>query len=395
MLPLLYYDQILIDSHEIDDILDHGDRSSFHEKTAHMLDLLLRNPTEQILYKKNKIPPRGQGIEIETKANNITQLLINETAGYSSHQPTLIKPVELKLALVIAYKEWIRYNRQKSYLLTDNEPLGILLKKDQIPKSITNLLKIRQTPTNDIINLLEKDIQLKKVLKELVRNALLIMDLEKDTTIRVYDYLIEEFLPTIELIERIRVFRDMPDASHKILNFSLLTEFYNFKLNKIKTKPRIRLNAAEAFIRILSERKRLSSLRHKMSEFESLINERDPKPTNIMKDLYALIKDINKKVNRIDTIGTWTMWGTGAIIFTEMVTSLSPVSIFILKTLLLNPVTVKITKEFLKDYYVALSGLNPKTSSYISIIKDQIGIRSHSELKGIYNVRPNIFKFWI
>jgi len=317
------------------------------------------------------------------------------TNHYSLGHSSLIKAGELKKALKTAYQHWIRYNRLKASILQKDEPLHNLLTKEQIPKSLENIQKIEKTNANGIPNLLKKNNQLRTVLQELVRNSLLIMDLAKDSTKRVYDGLIDEFLPTIELVERVRVFQDLPEATPEALNFSLLTELYIFRLRKIQSSSAERLNVTEAFKRALKERKRLSGLRLKIAEFDALISERDLKPDQALKNTFALIKDINSRVKRIDAVGTWAMWGTGAYLLGEILSTLSPSVRLLLETVLLNPLTVKATKEFVQNYYITLSGLSPKSSSRISIIRDYIAIYSYSQLGKIYKVRPNIFKFWV
>ncbi len=394
--PLLYYDQIEIDPNAIKDILDQGNRSSFHERTACMLNLILNNPNEKILYVNNSLPPRGQTKELKQESQKIANWLIREANNCSLRYPSLIKDSELKKALRTAYRYWIRYNNMKVSILQKDEPLQVLLIKEQIPQSLASLKKIEKTDAKKIPELLESDNQLRIVLQELIRNALLIMDLGKNSTKRVYDGLVDEFLPTIELVERVRIFHELPKATSKMFNFSLLTELYRFELNKIKSYPNNkRLNATEALKRAFQERARLKSLRLKIAEFDTLIAERNLKPDRAMKDLFALIKDINSTIKRIDSIGTWAMWGTGAYLLVEVLSSLSPSAQLLLKSVLLNPLTVKATKEFMQNYYISLSGLSPKSSSYISIIRDYIAIHPSSESGQIYKSRPNIFKFWV
>lgn len=393
--PVLYYDRIDIDPKGIEDILKHGDRSSYHERAARMIELILNNSDEEILRKNNHLPARGQTRQLKQKSQEITDRLIREANNYSMRQLSLIKPGELKKALRTAYRHWIRHNRLKIGVLQKDEPLHDLLIKVQVPQSLASLEKIEETHVGRIPQLLEKDNQLKRVLRELVRNALLIMDLGKDSTKRVYDGLFDEFLPTIELVERIRVFRDLPHTTPEPLNFSLLMELYSFRLSKVRASSMERINVTEAFRRAFKERKRLRDFRLKIAEFDALIIERNLKPDQALKSMFTLIKDINRTVKHIDTMGTWAMWGTGAYLLGEMVSSLSASAHLLLKTILLNPLTVKATKEFVQNYYMALSGLNPKSSSYISIIRDHVAARPYSRLGRIYKVRPNVFEFWV
>jgi hypothetical protein len=374
---VLYYDRIEIDPKGIEDVLNQSDLSSFHERAARMLELILNNPDEKILHKNNQLPTRGRTRELTEKSQEITHRLIREASNYSLRHPSLIKPGELKKALKTAYRQWIRYNRLKASILRKDEPLYNLLIREKIPQSLATLQKIDETHANRIPELLDKDNQLKTVLQELVRNALLIMDLAKDSTKRVYDSLVDEFLPIIELVERVRISRELREATPEVLNFSPLAELYSFRLSKIKSSSIERLNVIEAFKRALKERKRLSDLRLKIAEFDLLINERDLKPDQALKSVFALIKDINSTVKRIDAVGTWAMWGVNAYVLGEILSSLSPSVHLLLKTILLNPLTVKATKEFVQNYYIALSGLSPKSSSYISIIRDHIAVQPY------------------
>jgi len=392
--PVLFYDRIEIDPKEIKDVLDQGGRSSYDERAARMLELILRNPEEKILYENNKLPPRGQTKALNQQSQRIASLIIQEAAQYSPKNPSLAKPGELKKALRDAYRYWIRFNRLKAGILQKGESLHDLLIKDQIPQSLESLQKIEKTHARKIPGLLEEDKQLSTVLQELVRNALLITDLGKESIKRVYDGLIDEFLPTIELVERVRVFRDLPEKTREALNINLLTELYNFRLRKIKSRSKERLDLTEAFYRALKERKKLQALRLRITEFDTLIFERDLKPDQALKTVFTLVKDINKTVKRIDSIGTWAMWGTGAYLLGEIMSSLSPSAQLLLKSAMLNPLTVKATKEFVKNYYTALSGLSPKSSSYISIIRDYVAVQPYSQT-GIYKGKPNVFKFWV
>jgi hypothetical protein len=400
--PVLFYDRIEIDPKGIEDVLNQGDLSSFHERAARTLELILKNSDEKILYENNQLPQRGKTEELKEKSEEITDRLISEASNYSlEDHPTLIKPDELKEALKTAYQQWISYNQLKASILQKNEPLSNLLGK-KIQQSEATLKKINETPANRIPELLDKDNQLKTVLRELVRNALLIMDLAKDSTKRVYDSLVDEFLPTIELVERVRIFRELPEATHEELNFILLTQLYNFSLSKIKSSSIERPDVIEAFMRALKERKRLSDLRSKIAEFDVLINvlvnEQNLKPDQALRSISALIKDINITIKRIDAAGTWAVWGVGTYVLGEILSSSSPIVRLLLQTILLNPLTVETIKKFVQNYYIALSGLSPKSSSYISIIKDHIAFQLYSHERHerkIYNVRPNIFEFWV
>lgn len=393
--PLLFYDRIEIDPNEIEDVLNQGDRSSFHERTARMLELILNNPEEEILYRNNQLPPRGQSMKLNQRAQTITDRLIHEASDYSLSHSSLVKASELKKALRVAYRCWIRYNRVKLSILQKDEPLYNILKKDQIPQSLVSLQKIEETHAKRIPELLDRDNQLRIVLQELVRNALLIMDLGKDSSTRVYDGLVDQFLPTIELVERLRVFHELPEKTSQILNFSLLTELYSVRLSKIRSNSLEKSNVTMGFNRALRERKRLSALRIKIAEFDAFIDGLDLKPDRALKAIFVLVKDLNTTLKHIDAVGTWAMWGTGAYLLGEILSSLSPRAKLILKTVLLNPITVKATKEFIQNYYITLSGLSLKSSSCISIIRDYTAIQQCSKLERIYKVRPNVFKFWV
>jgi len=397
--PLLFYDTIRVCSADLDAVLQEGSQSSFHDRVAMTLDALLNSEEHSIIVQDKQLPAFGRSPELYDEAKRLAAEIISYSGEYTPSRPTLISPAHLKKSMRVAYTTWIEYNMQKFNSLHKTESFANVLRTSQIPQSQNNLRRIIHTPPNRFPDLLEKDLSLRKVFEELVRNAILITSLAKDPHSRAYDTLIEEFVPTIELVERVKVFCELPDYQQESQDFTLLSKFYDFRIKKVTRTSKEIPNAIEAVRLALKGRHQFSVLRKKIAELDTVIQQRSSDSAPFFEEIASMISDINRALRRIDEVGGWGIWlsaASSAYFFAEMIASSSPELHLLLKSLVFNPYTTKRVKEALQNFTLVRGGLKPNWSGRISLIRDFATPRLSASLASLYQKIPvQAFKFWV
>jgi hypothetical protein len=243
--PVLYFDRVRVSKEDLDSVIQQADNSAYHHSVAQVLGRLLAETGHELIVSDHGLPPRGRDPAIEARARVLTTEMIEAAESWSPTRPTLVRPGELKIAMTAAYRRWLEYNRAKARLLPSQDPLRTEIVGHQIPVSTQNLDCVSRTHARLLPELLGRNTSLRVVLENLVRNAILLTTMADGPDERAYDTLAAEFLPTVNLVERLRLFGSGRPRLAESARSDLLFRVHNINLARIASTASGRFESPE------------------------------------------------------------------------------------------------------------------------------------------------------
>jgi hypothetical protein len=392
--PFLYFEKVRASSADLQSVLEQEGKSAYHDAAAQVLAALQRHTGKDILSSDSSLPSRGRSREILDQARQTSKELVLHAARWSPSTPTLARPSELKTVMVNAYREWIRYNRKKAALLPHGDPLREELATKQIPRWSSILQRLTATTPRCIPELLENDQDLFQVLADVVRNAILLTSIAEKRHEKTFDSLAREFLPAVELVERIRIFGNAA-LSDGPARFDLLVRLHELRVQNIARNTTNLIQKPDSIvIQALRERDRFSVLRKRLAELDEIITSMKAPEEQWLKEAISLAKETHKEVSRIDRLGNAFMWLSGAYVLSEWLTGVDPLISKVIKSVLVNPITSKAIRDTFIDIHLAHKKFGPGATSAMAAVRDYIAVRPIIEAQSNRR-RAATYEFWV
>ncbi len=396
--PILYYDRVRVSTADLESIHEQEGKSYYNLTVSRILTALERYAEEEVVIRDNRLPARGRSIRIQEDAKSIADRLLQYAAEWSPKSLALVRPSELKRVMMSAYSEWIAYNKSKASVMPETDPLKKELLERQIPRSQQSLRRIQTTAVNKIVDLLNQDVDLYTVFVNIIRNAYLICTIPNfHKRERLYDVLVEEFLPAVRLVQRYLVFVELPERINEIIGFDTLIRMYDFRMKRISaTASGTHSSPENIVVCAFKERKRFSTLRKRLAELDSLIrDEGSDIDESWIGEIISIARELHRTMQQIDKAGTAFMWTSGAYFLQELLSTLDPVLGRLLKSLIVNPLTTKLAKEGMKNLYLATKGIKAGASPAIAAVRDYVGYKHVAVDRQSYSIGPGTYEFWI
>lgn len=356
--PIIYFDRVRVSADDLVEIHNQSGQSAYHEAVSGVLRAIEKHADEEIFVVDESLPQKGESPHIASEVTRLSNALLDMADAYSSWHPTVVRPGEIKQVLIHACREWRRYNRQKAYSLPRTDPLRIELLERQIPASLDREATYRSVPAARFPEFLRKNPRFLLIFQNIIRNAWLLSSISGSQHERVYDVLAREFLPAVSLTERYRVFVELPEAQPDIHNLETLVSFYNFRMRRLaEASSGKRPPAHEVLRTALSERKRFAGLRKRLAEIDVFVKEHFIPEEKMIREVLALARDLHAQIQRIDRVGKYCIWASGAYVLREMLSTADPIVSRIVGSILVNPLTTEMARDTVKDLYLAGRGV--------------------------------------
>lgn len=394
MTPILYYDRIRIGKADIDGIVDQSENSTFHDFVATAYQTLRTELGNDVLIIDRGMPVKGRSESLSTEVKSTSNIIIEAAGAWSPSSRTLVRPGEVKGVLIMAYREWIRYNRRKVSLLPENDPLRAELLEKQIPRWSGVLRDVKATKAAEISETLLKSKDLRQVFDDIIRNALLLSTTPKPDE-RVFDSLVEEFLPALELVERVRLWQAIQDHENESMRYDLILKLHQIRLSKLASLASNRPDQPRSVVlQAIRERSRFAILRKRLSELDEAIKSLNADEFSWLTESLKLTKEVKKEIDRVEKAGTAFMWLSGAYFLAEVLSGVDPSVGKAVRMLLVNPITTKKVKDIMKNLYLADKGFGQGAPAAIAVTRDYLAMQRISQSSR--RARPAVkYEFWI
>jgi hypothetical protein len=395
--PVIYFDRVRVPAADIADVRRQESDSFYHWSVSKVLQALEKyGEEEEVLLLDPGIPGGGRGPVITREARRLANALLLQAANYNPWKPTVVRPSELKTVMTHAYREWIIYNKNKANALPPRDPLRKELAQKQIPRWQEVLARLRTSPSRQMPELLQKDPELNTVFTDVVRNAYLLTTTGGSAGQRAYDALAQEFLPAVKLLERYRVFCELPDRLPELLRLDLLVQVYDLRMERAARAASGRpVDPHSLTVAAFRERKRFALLRKRLSEIDSLLCEHSEKEAVLLREIIKLARDLHKQVQFIDFTGQAFLWAAGSYGLREILSLIDPGLPPIIAPLIANPWTTKPAREALKNLYLSAKGLGQGAGPAFSAMRDYVNTVTLTSSKGPRLFGSGVFRFWV
>jgi hypothetical protein len=308
----IYYDRIKICQSDFDQIQRVAGQSSYHSQIALQLDALSsRNDFPEI-----EIIP-DSALELTENYQQRSEVLKNLLfrRAHDNQDPTLI-PKDLVKLTIDAFQHWIEYNQNKVRYLRKDEAYRHLLGGDLIPswqERMKSLVEIYNAPEKEILDRFLENKEAMSTFKRLLASCSRCIDLV-DSGKQIYDPMLVEYLPVIQIIEGNRVSSSLVDKDG---NFSKLFEAFRIRMARYTEILPIDLNLNDVANNITA----YSTIRENLSKLDrtiSSIKDSDLLTSldDIRRDIGAIVSDINKLSSSI-SYGFWisgVIWTVASIL---------------------------------------------------------------------------------
>lgn len=396
--PVIYFDKVRAPADDMAIVEEEEDKSFYHWSAARVLKALEKHADEEVLVRDSHISGGGRTSDVTSQATKIADALIEAADNYNPWKPTIVKPSELKTVMTHAYREWILYNKKKTLILSKKDPLCQELMEKQLPCWQSVLRMLKSTHARRIPELLKEDDQLNTVYRDIIRNAYLDVTTGGDPGERAYDVLAVEFLPAIKLVERHQVFHELPDKLPEIVRFDTLLHLYDFQMRAVSQTATGHLPEPESVVvTAFRERKRFSTLRKRLTEIDSIIQEETDNEEILLNEVISLARDLHKQIRRIEQSSKALMWIGGAYGLKEFISSLDSAYaplMGVITTLILNPWTKEAARKSLANLYLSAKGIGGGAGTAMAVVRDYLGVLSASSGRGPRLFGPGVYKFW-
>jgi hypothetical protein len=280
----IYYDKLKICKSDFDKMLKAGGQSSYHDQIALHLDAFKsRDDFPEIeIIDDSELPLAKDYFQ---RADILKNILFKRAADNSD--PTLI-PKDLVKLTIDAFHHWIEYNKGKVRYLSKGEAYSNMLGSDLIPnweQRLRSLYSIYRSPDEEILNLFSENPDAISTFKRLLASSSRCIDLI-DSGKQIYDPMLVEYLPTIQLIEGRRVTKNLIDKKGDVSGFF---EAFNIQMTKYKEILPININLNEVGKNITDYNKIRSNLKRLDSTISSIQHS----------DLLHSLSDIKNEIGAI------------------------------------------------------------------------------------------------
>ncbi|MBQ4831489.1 hypothetical protein J8L84_19585 [Alteromonas sp. MMG017] len=224
----IYYDKIKICESDYNKVLKEGAQSSYHNQIAMHLDSFSsRDDFPEIEIVKDV--ELGLAKEDYTKRSEVIKNLLFRRAQ-DRNDPTL-EPKDLVKLTIDAFQHWIEYNQSKVRYLRKDEAYRNLLGSELLPaweERKKSLIEIYQSPESEILGRFSDNKDAISTFSRLLASCSRCMDLI-DSGKQIYDPMLTEYLPAIQLLEGRRV------SNQLIKNNGDVSEFFEaFRIQMAK-----------------------------------------------------------------------------------------------------------------------------------------------------------------
>lgn len=390
--PLLYFDRIHVSELDLRQVAESEEISAYNYLIARILQSLQSETGPEILVPHKSIIQNHRRPTIASEAEKVSDDIINTAATWTRAQPTLVRPGELKALLWNAYGEWVRYNKHKVRYSPPDDPLATELAKKQIPRWVSTRTRIRSTPARKIPDLLVTDRELRRIFTEVVRSSVQIVRLFDSNGRRVIDTLMPEFLPTVEIIERLQRFGGNSGQGEPA-RFDHLVNLHQLRMAGLASRTSEEIvRPRSAILHAIRERKRFAALRKRLAELDEQLQEVSVSETKWLRTIASAAKEIHLEVKRLNMLATAFMWVSGAYCFAEVAAGMDPLAAQLVKLAVFNPLATGEIKNACLNLAMARRGLGSGTWAAIGVTRDYIALRR----SGIQYPRfkKSEYKFW-
>ncbi len=393
---LILFDQVKVSSADIQAVFREGSHSSLHHLAAETLENLLKDQPASFIVRDRKLRRGRESLELRASARRLAHELLGEADKYSFLKPTLIKPSELKHALVTAYEEYLRYYKSHLPALNRTEAFSNWISREQVPVTIENLNKIRSTHSRNIVEFVTAEPHFLRVLEELVLDSILILELIEHGN--VYDPLIAQYLPLLDCIERLRFSRSLRSSSSAPIDTSMFWRLFEYRMRRISSGwSRPTVDVGDAIMLAFERREQFRVLRQRLVELDILLNAKEFRSQEL-REFFSLVRTINKQTQSLDNKIPWFFWTavqTSTFLFQEYAPALSFAVQNALKAVVGNPSTVKYVKETIQNFRIALKGISPYATGHLVAVRDAAILRKRSRSGQVYSQTPlGLFRSW-
>jgi hypothetical protein len=396
--PVIYFDRLRVSASDLTSIHEQEGKSYYNLTTHRILTALENYAEDEFIIKDDNLPVRGRAPQIEKKVKKITDALLQYASQWSPKYPTLVRPSELKRIMTAAYKEWLAYNKSKASVTPQSDPFKRELLEQQIPRSQQSLKCLQSTPVREIVNLLMENQDFYIVFSNIIRNAYLICKIpDINSRERLYDVLVQEFLPAVPVVQRYLVFEELPEKTAEVIGYDTLIQVYDLRMHRTSASVSGVPGSPDSIVACaLRERKRFALLRMRLAELDSLINnENQDIDEPWLREVVLLSRELHRQLEQIDKVGTAFMWASGAYFLREFLSTLEPSLSHLIRCLLVNPLTTKIAKDSMKNLYLATKGLKTGASPAIAAVRDYLGHRNLINESWSGSIGPGSYEFWV
>lgn len=216
----LYFDELCITQKDHQKLIERAGDSSYHEQLALHYERFMATGATKIRIIDNT--------EVQSIAVDIGVTLACELIQSASENPDFIDPLKLVAITRNAFQNWIHYNERKLQYLRADEPMHSLICEEiaswYIRLERFNLLL--DLPSAEVLGSFVDDKELLSTFNRLVASASRCIELT-DNGLRIYDPMLDSYMPMIELLER---YISVPTSSDSNVMASL--NAYSFRMSR-------------------------------------------------------------------------------------------------------------------------------------------------------------------
>jgi hypothetical protein len=263
----LYYDKINILSADFDKAQQESGQSSYHDQLAGHLDAFTRREDYPEISVVSDFSI-GSEESLLDEAQSVFEDLTSRAS--SDDDPTLI-PDDLIQLTADAFRHWIDYNKGKVRFLRKDEAYRKLLGSELIPAWESRLLNLQrhlEAPAEERLGRFLGDADALSTFKRLLTSSCRCIRLV-DSGKQIYDPMLVEYLPAIQLIESRRISEKINTDDG---NISPMFEAFRIKMSRYTEIVPVDLSidsvgkAIEDFSRVRSSLERLDSTIQQVSD---------------------------------------------------------------------------------------------------------------------------------
>lgn len=290
---------------DYNDTLQQGDKSSYHHQIANHLDAFTnRDDYPEILV----LPDNSVLSEIgnETEVSRLKEDFISRAA--SPEDPT-ITPSDLVQLTHDAFQHWIDYNKGKARFLRKDEPYRHLLGAELIPsweQRLQALKNILSGPEKEQLEKFTSDSKSMSTFTRLLASSCRCIDLV-DSGKQIYDPMLVEYMPAIQLIEGHRVSQDLATIEGDI---SPMFEAYRIRMARYGEIVPTKLNLSDVG-KAIKDFKSVRSSLNRLDETIKSISDSDL--SSSLADIRSEIQSIIKTADNASKATSYSFWMSGII----------------------------------------------------------------------------------
>ena len=280
----IYYDRLKICKSDFEKVQKEAGNSSYHDQIALHLDAFIsRDDYPEI----EIIDDAELGLtENYQNRSEVLKNLLYRRAG--DENDTTLTPREIVKLTIDAFEHWIDYNKGKVRYLRKDEPYRGLLGGDLIPeweKRRSKLIEIYNSPENEILDRFSEDKDSQSTFKRLLASCSRCIDLI-DSGKQIYDPMLVEYLPVIQIIEGKRVSNRLMENRDDISSFF---EAYRIQMSRYTDILPININLREVAKSIASYQQIRTNLERLDSTIKSITDS----------DLRSSVTEIENEIGNI------------------------------------------------------------------------------------------------